>query len=845
MKLYQFLSVAPVEPSPSRPRPAVRRRTRFGLALLLAFTLFLVLPSLVLAGDGALDPTFNPGLGVSKIPIIRGQADWTTGGVANGNSLIWGYFTSVTDSVQTYTRSSIAKLTDTNGTVDPNFNVPNLNGEVRGAMLADPTDPNSKMLIWGSFTLPSSGPTFYNLAGLKWDTSTSAYYVDPTFPVVFNQGGLVTSVAVMGPFDSSYVLVGGYNMQPVGGAVGAAYHLIRLTSGFTFDSTYTRALSLPGGYVNAIGISGSNQARVFGTLPQSGGGTHWVEILNSPDFQSVAASLSDSQIDGPVFNMTKPFGSGSGQPWLITGKFKTVFTNTLNNVALINSTFSGLDSTNGFNTNIMSSGTTTGGADHAVQQIFIDTGTGKIFLAGSLTNFNNNPCGHLVRLNTDGTVDGSFNSGGGGASDRIFRLYQRAGTAGLQITGAFQNYNGSGNPRHGIASLSIDGNLQIAYAGVNPTSSTIGTVYALEAQWGINGPQLIIGGDFTGVGGKFHQNLARLNPDGSVDDSFVSVVEGQVNAIRTLDAGQILIAGNFGQAQGYGCTSLARLNQGGGFDTTFKPVIAKGDGTTAGLRMVEREDNGNIDIGGNFASVYNSSHTPVSHTAFAILDSNGYDTGFNAQFNIPGVDKIKVNTGGNIGGGYGMVGYARSSGNDYGFACALDPSGSQLTYMLFDGEVLCATGLADGRIVFGGNFTNVLYPAPASRNHIAAITSSFTLDGSFAGVGADGPIWDMRTQGDHDNGKPLIAGAFSHYNGTARAGVARLNLNGSLDNSFNPGTGTGGTGPACSVTWFNNRAAFGGAFTSYNGTSMPGVAQVFASMGSTDQALYFLLLLED
>ncbi len=138
------------------------------------------------------------------------------------------------------------------------------------------------------------------------------------------------------------------------------------------------------------------------------------------------------------------------------------------------------------------------------------------------------------------------------------------GIAGLQILGSFQSYNGSTTPpinlRHGIASLTIDGGLQPAYASVNPTSDTAGTVYALEAQWGINGPQLIIGGDFTGVGGKFHQNLARLNPDGSVDDSFVSLVEGQVNAVNTLDGGQMLVAGNFGQAQGYGCTSLARVN---------------------------------------------------------------------------------------------------------------------------------------------------------------------------------------------------------------------------------------------------------------------------------------------
>ena len=211
--------------------PGLRRPWRLITVLVMALGLLLALLGPAAAADGALDPSFNPGLGVQKIPILRGQVDWTDGsGNANGNSLIFGYFTSIGGSPY----NSIAKLTDTNGTVDANFNFPNLSGEVRGAMLQDPTDPNSNILIWGSFSLTSGGYTCYNIAGLKWNGS--AYYVDTTFPVVFNQGGLVTSVAVM---STSYVLVGGYNMQPVGGAANTAYHLIRLDSGFHFDGTYT------------------------------------------------------------------------------------------------------------------------------------------------------------------------------------------------------------------------------------------------------------------------------------------------------------------------------------------------------------------------------------------------------------------------------------------------------------------------------------------------------------------------------------------------------------------------------------------------------------------------------
>ena len=323
-------------------------------------------------------------------------------------------------------------------------------------------------------------------------------------------------------------------------------------------------------------------------------------------------------------------------------------------------------------------------------------------------------------------------------------------------------------------------------------------------------------------------------------------VDGQVNAIRSLDGGQILIAGHFGQAQGYGCTSLARVNQDGSFDTTFRPIVVKGDGLLPGLRMVNREDNGQIDIGGNFASVADSSHTLQSRNAFALLNADGtLDPSFNAQFNIPNGDKIKVNVGGNLGSGYGMGGYVRYNDqgayNDYGFGCALDQSGNQLGYMLFNGEVLCGTGLAEsGGVVLGGNFTQVVSPVQANRGHIAALTSSFTLDSSFAGAGANGPIYDLRTEGDNDNGKPLIGGAFSTYNGVGRNNVARLNRDGSLDTTFNPGTGA--NDPVYAITWYNNRAVLGGAFSSYNGVSRPGIAQVLASFGASPAANYLLLL---
>ncbi len=144
---------------------------------------------------------------------------------------------------------------------------------------------------------------------------------------------------------------------------------------------------------------------------------------------------------------------------MIWGSFKKAFgTTDINRVAVLKSDLSDLDNTTlpyaSFNSGIGS------GPDHSVFQGLMQ-GSGKVVLAGSLTSFNGTTCGRLVRLNTDGTVDTTgFNVGGIGLDDRPFRLYQPTGTSYLQIDGAFTNYNGTGNPRGGIATLDSNGVLQ-------------------------------------------------------------------------------------------------------------------------------------------------------------------------------------------------------------------------------------------------------------------------------------------------------------------------------------------------------------------------------------------------
>jgi hypothetical protein len=83
------------------------------------------------------------------------------------------------------------------------------------------------------------------------------------------------------------------------------------------------------------------------------------------------------------------------------------------------------------------------------------------------------------------------------------------------------------------------------------------------------------------------------------------------------------------------------------------------------------------------------------------------------------------------------------------------------------------------------------------------------------------------------DGKVLIGGDFTTVNGTNRNHIARLNANGSLDSTFNPGTGAEGT-DADTIASVRSIAVqsdgnvlISGHFTTVNGVVRPHVARLY------------------
>ena len=115
------------------------------------------------------------------------------------------------------------------------------------------------------------------------------------------------------------------------------------------------------------------------------------------------------------------------------------------------------------------------------------------------------------------------------------------------------------------------------------------------------------------------------------------------------------------------------------------------------------------------------------------------------------------------------------------FLLRLNPNGTlDSTFNTWDINSQVFTVLMDGnKIVIGGNFTQ---PTP----RIARLNQDGTADASFNSVGS-GPESTVKGIARQSNGKYIIVGGFDTYNGTTQTGLARLNVNGSLDTLFAPG----------------------------------------------------------
>ena len=681
-----------------------------------------------------LDTSFSGGVSDAPATVFISATQ------ADGKILVGGDF-SFANGIK---KAFLARL-NSDGTLDQTFNASGSGAD--NSVYEIKILSNGKILIGGAFTA-YNGVTKSGLARLNFDGS-----LDTTF----NPSGAGVSGTIQGLTlqADGKILISGFSVTSYNGV--QIFNLIRVNENGTLDTTFTSPFSTIS-FIEEVDVQTDGKILIGGTFS-----------VGNP----MRTNIARLNQNGTVDNTFNPSGGG-----------------------------------------------TNGGVYAMTIQM-----DGKILIGGDFSNYNGTFRTNYARLNADGSLDNNF--GSSGFDNPAVEYFDVQPDGKILVAGKFSSFQNEIMP---VIRLNADGSFDNSFK----FSEADGAGRSIKLQ---SDGKIIATGNFVKYGGKDYGGIVRLNSDGSIDNAFNASFSaiGEIFDIALQPDGKILVGGIFRSANGRANTNIARFNADGTIDTTFET----GTGTrTDSISLfnfiydVTVQSDGKILVGGSFSGFNGQNRTSIVR-----LNSNGsVDTSFNTYFINPSqfslVRTIFVQSDGKIlVGGYFLD---STFGQFYNGLVRLNPDGStDSTFKYPDnvirGQVLQIAQQADGKIIIGGTFVTV---DGRTSSRIARLNLDGTLDTSFnVGSGANIGISDIVLQPD---GKILIGGSFTAYNGTSRNHFARLNSNGLLDTTFDVGTG------ANNIVYdilqqADGKILIGGNFTSYNGNPANKLARINAD-GSFDDS---------
>jgi uncharacterized delta-60 repeat protein len=370
------------------------------------------------------------------------------------------------------------------------------------------------------------------------------------------------------------------------------------------------------------------------------------------------------------------------------------------------------------------------------------------------------PNSKIGRLNPDGNLDNTFLANFfTGFSEKIEAMdIQKSGKIILASSeGLYLNKTAMNK---GIVRLNVNGSIDEVF---------LQNIQTLETSFEINIASIVVQPDEKIlIGGRFSFNgnlhIARLNSDGTMDATFNENIGGgfvrdNMSEPGTWDMdiqtdGKIVIVGlfkNFKEEPAYG---LLRLNPDGTRDTSFIQ-------TWTNMEESDRND------------IYSIKIQPDNKIIISGTGKVGGTLKFNNSSYLPGV--LRFNSDGTVDNDYYLT--FQSEKNFLGFPSNI--------IIQSDGKLICSwrTG-------------------PGAPKGIARFNLDGTLDTEFdANIGrgvafSDDPItsdprYEIHSMAIQEDEKIIIAGNFPKFNETNSNGIARLNLDGTLDTEFSSNIGEG------------------------------------------------------
>lgn len=442
----------------------------------------------------------------------------------------------------------------------------------------------------------------------------------------------------------------------------------------------------------------------------------------------------------------------------------------------------------------------------------------KIIIGGSFTSYNGNSSGRLIRLNEDGSQDTTFNTSIGATNGIIYKVCQQPDGK-IIIVGSFTKYNNVTVNR--IARILPNGDLDTSFNTGSGSALNITNVKILPDA------KVLISGNFTAFNGVAINRIARLFSNGTVDPGFNigSGFNNDVNAMVIQADGKIILGGKFTEYNGVTANRIIRLNEDATIDTGF----LSGSGLTVdAVQVIKTDDLGRIMIGGSFKGFYNG----IAVNRIFLLNPDG---SIEPNFDVgagPGSASVLAlaNTPDEswyVGGSFSVF-----DGQNQGRLAKINQDGEHDTGFLaagigFDNAVHKVLSLQNSKTMVFGNFTK--FNAVLTSRITRLLENGLSDDTFNAGQsGANNLIKTAVLQSDN---KIVLGGNFTKYNGTTCNRLVRILPDGAIDNTFN--TGSGFKSQVYAIAMQDEKIIVAGNFTTYNDAPVGRIVRLLEN-GSPD-----------
>jgi len=464
------------------------------------------------------------------------------------------------------------------------------------------------------------------------------------------------------------------------------------------------------------------------------------------------------------------------------------------------------------------------GFNNSVNAIEIQA-DGKILVGGIFTSFNGVAANRIVRLNSNGSLDSSFSTGTGFNASVTALCLQNDGK--LIVGGTYSSYNGFSAIK--LVRLNADGTRDSAFSTVSGFSSGTDVVNTIVVQ---SDNKVIVGGKFTSYGASVANNIIRLNSDATYDSAFVigSGFNDEVKTVSFNSLGVLYVGGKFTSYNGSSANRIIALTNTGSVLSSF----STGTGFASGSVNVIIPSAGKVLVGGSFTT-YNGS----SNEGIVLLNDTGLK---DSSFSLGSINLI------------GGVAFAVNSilfeelSDTYVLGCSsVYVNGRIVTGLVrvnssgvnnnsihlgngFNGSVFNLAVQPDGKYLVSGNYSSYnnqnLVTGTSVVSQLVRIGSDGVLDTSFnTGSGFNNSIGAIAIQVISGETKVLVGGNFTNYNGNFVNRIVRLNSNGTIDTSFNIGSGFNSSVTAIAVQ-SDGKILVAGGFTTYNGQGGAGLIRL-------------------